>query len=91
MSNQAATDFLQRLVQDEALRQQVRRAEKGRSEKAPVLVEEGAKLGLAFNVAELADVLDALHRHKIGELDEDQLIAVAGSLVDIPGWHPDHD
>jgi len=91
MSNQAATDFLQRLVQDEALRQQVRRAEKGRFEKAPVLVEEGAKLGLAFNVSELADVLDALHRHKIGELGEDQLIAVAGSLVDIPGWHADHD
>ena len=40
MSNQAATDFLQQLVQDEALREQVRQAEKGRSEKAPVLVQE---------------------------------------------------
>ena len=91
MSNQAATDFLERLVRDEALREQVRLAEKDRTEKAPILVEEGAKLGLAFSVAELADVLDALHRHKIGELSEDQLIAVAGSLVDVPGWHPDHE
>jgi len=91
MSNQAATDFLERLVQDEALREQVRLAEKGRTEKAPVLVEEGAKFDLAFSVAELADVLDALHRHKIGELSEDQLITVAGSLVDVPGWHPDHE
>ena len=91
MSNQAATDFLERLVQDKALREQVRLAEKGRTEKAPILVEEGAKLGLTFSVAELADVLDALHRHRIGELSEDQLIAVAGSLVDVPGWHPDHE
>jgi hypothetical protein len=91
MSNQTATDFLQRLVQDETLREQVRLAEKGRVEKAPVMVEEGARLGLAFSVAELTDVLEALHRHKIGELSEEQLIAVAGSLVDLPGWRPDHD
>ena len=91
MSNHAATVFLERLVQDEALREQIRSAEKGRAEKAPVLVEEGAKFGLAFSVAELADVLDALHRHKVGELSEAQLIAVAGGLVDVPGWHPDHD
>ena len=91
MSNKAATDFLQQLVKDEGLRSQVRQAEKGRPDKAPVLVEEGAKLGLDFSVSELADVLDALHRHKIGELSEEQLLAVAGSLIDVPGWHPDHD
>ncbi|UCD25475.1 MAG: Nif11 family protein [Gemmatimonadota bacterium] len=91
MSNRAATNFLQRLVQEEALREQVRQAEKGRPEKAPVLVEQGAKIGLDFTVSELADVLDALHRHRIGELSEDQLVEVAGSLVDMPGWHPDHD
>jgi hypothetical protein len=91
MSNKAATDFLQQLVQDAGLRGQVREAEKGRPDKAPVLVEAGAKLGLDFSVSELADVLDALHRHKIGELSEEQLIAVAGSLIDVPGWHPDHD
>ena len=91
MSNQAATDFLQRLVQDEALREQIRQAEKGRSEKAPVLVEEGAKIGFEFTVPELADVLDALHRHKIGELSEQQLVQLAGSLVDVPSWHPEHD
>ncbi|UCG86692.1 MAG: Nif11-like leader peptide family natural product precursor [Gemmatimonadota bacterium] len=91
MSNQAATEFLQRLVSDEQLREQVRAAEKGRIEKAPVLVEQGARIGLDFTAAELADVLDALHRHKIGALSEDDLIAVAGGLVDVPGWHPDHD
>jgi len=90
MSNQAATEFLQRLVQDEGLREQVRAAEKGRSDKAPVLVELGATIGLDFTVEELAEVLDALHRHKIGELSEAALIAVAGGLVDAPGWHPDH-
>jgi hypothetical protein len=36
-------------------------------------------------------VLEALHQHKIGELSEEQLVAVAGSLIDVPGWHPDHD
>jgi hypothetical protein len=91
MSNQAAMEFLQRLVQDEALRQEVRTAEKGRSEKAPVLVEQGAKIGLEFTEAELAVVLDALHQHKIGALSEENVIAVAGGLIDMPGWHPEHD
>ena len=91
MSNQAATEFLRRLVLDDGLRDQVRAAEKGRAEKAPVLVEQGTRLGLDFTVAELADVLDALHRHKIGELSEEDLIEVAGGLVSMPGWHPAHD
>ena len=91
MSNKAATEFLRRLVADQELRERVRVAEKGRSGKAPVLVEQGAQLGLEFTVSELAQVLDALHQHKIGELSEDALIAVAGGLVDVPGWHPDHD
>lgn len=91
MSNQAATEFLQQLVRDEALRDQVRAAEKGRSEKAAVLVEQGARIGLEFTVSELATVLDALHQHKIGALSEEAVIAVAGGLVDLPGWHPEHD
>ena len=91
MSNQAATDFLQLLVTDDQMREQVRKREKGGPEKAPVLVAVGAEHGLDFTVAELASVLDALHQHKVGELSEEQLVAVAGILIDVPGWHPDHD
>ena len=91
MSNQAATEFLQLLVSDERLREQVRKLEKDQAEKAPVLVAVGSEHGLDFTVAELAAVLDALHQHKIGELSEERLVAVAGSLIDVPGWHPDHD
>ena len=90
MSNQAAADFLSKLVYDEALREQVRAAEKGRAEKAPVMVEVAASHGYAFTVEDLHDVLCALHRHKLGELTEQQLVKVAGSLIDLPDLSPGH-
>lgn len=90
MSRQTAARFLERLVQDEALREQVRQAEKGRTEKAPVLVEMGAAAGHEFSEADLHDILCALHQHKIGALTEEDLVRVAGSLVDLPDWHSDH-
>jgi hypothetical protein len=91
MSNTAVTAFLKQLVASEALREQVMKAEAGKVEKAAVLIEVGARRGLQFTKDELADVLDALHRHKIGELSEEELIATAGSLIDFPNWHPDHE
>jgi predicted ribosomally synthesized peptide with nif11-like leader len=90
MSNQAATEFLARLAHDETLREQVREAEKGRSEKASVLVEVGSGYGYDFSADELHHVLCALHQHKIGELSEEELVEVAGSLIDMPDWLPDH-
>jgi predicted ribosomally synthesized peptide with nif11-like leader len=89
MSNQAAADFLAMLVRDEALRDKVRGAEKGRTEKAPVLVEVAAGHGYDFSANELHDVLCALHQHKIGELTEQELVDVAGGLIELPDWHPD--
>lgn len=91
MSNQAAADFLAKLVHDEALRDRVRAAEKDRSEKAPVLVEVAAGVGHDFTALELHEVLCALHQHKIGELTEEELVDVAAGLVDLPDWHPDHE
>lgn len=90
MSKQAATEFLERLVKDEALRESVREAERGRSAKAPVLVEVAARQGYDFTEQELHEILCALHQHKIGVLSEEQLVAVAGSLVDLPDWRPEH-
>ena len=91
MSNQAAADFLAKLVHDEALRDQVRDAEKGRSEKAPVLVEVAAGVGYDFTAEDLHQVLCALHQHKIGELTEEELVDVASGLVDLPDWRSDHE
>jgi len=90
MSNTAVTEFLKQLVASEDLREQVRKAEVGKAEKAAVLIEVGARHGLEFTKDELANVLDALHRHKIGELSEEELIATAGDLINFPDWHPDH-
>jgi hypothetical protein len=90
MSNKAVTEFLHELIGKQSLREEVRQAEAGKPEKAPVLVEVGARHGHEFTVDELAGVLDALHRHKIGELDEEELLATAGGLIDFPNWHPDH-
>lgn len=89
MSNQAAADFLAQLVHDEALRDQVRAAEQGRVERAPVLVEVAAGYGYDFTASELHQVLCALHQHKIGQLTEEELVDVAGSLVDLPDWRPE--
>ena len=91
MSRETAAQFLERLVSDEDLRSKVREAERGRPEKAPVLVELGAEAGLEFTEADLHDILCALHQHKIGALSEEQLVKVAGSLVDLPDWHSDHN
>lgn len=90
MSNKAVTEFLVQLVASDELREEVRQAEAGKTEKAPVLIEVGARHGHEFTKDELASVLDALHKHKIGELSEEALISTAGSLIDLPDWHPDH-
>lgn len=90
MSRQAATEFLEKLVEDETLRDKVREAEKGRSAKASVLVEVGAGQGYDFSEAELHEILCAVHQHKIGVLSEAQLIDVAGSLIEFPDWRPEH-
>lgn len=91
MSRRTAAQFLEKLVYDETLREQVRQAEKGRTEKAPVLVEMGAAAGFEFTEADLHDILCALHQHKIGALSEAEVVQVAGSLVDLPDWHSDHE
>ncbi len=90
MSNKAVTEFLKQLLASEELREEVRQAEVETTEKASVLIEVGARRGYDFTKDELASVLDALHQHKIGELSEEELVATAGSLIDLPDWHPDH-
>jgi len=89
MSTQAAGDFLQKLVDDETLRDKVRVAEKGRSEKAPVLVQVAGSEGYDFTETELHDVLCALYQHELGALSREQLVAVAGSLLELPDLPPD--
>ena len=57
------------------------KAEAGKTEKAAVLIDVGERHGFEFTKNELTDVLDALHRHKVGELSEEELIATAGNLT----------
>jgi hypothetical protein len=90
MSSDAVTEFLRQLVASDELKEEVRQAEAGKTEKPPVVIEVGARHGHEFTRDELARVLDALYKHKIGELSEEALISTAGSLIDFPDWHPDH-
>jgi hypothetical protein len=54
------------------------------------LVEVAAGQGYDFSEHELHEILCAVHQHKIGVLSEEQLIDVAGSLIEFPDWRPEH-
>jgi predicted ribosomally synthesized peptide with nif11-like leader len=84
MSREAVAGFLKKLVKYDALQAELKQAAAESSAKAPVFIALAAKHGFEFTEQELGETLDAVHQHRIGELSEAELRAVAGDVIEFP-------
>jgi predicted ribosomally synthesized peptide with nif11-like leader len=82
MSTQSLTDFLAKMTEDAALRDEVFAAVKAADNRLTVAAEVARKHGYEFTDDELKKILDAAQGSEPAELTEEELEAVAaGRLV----------
>jgi predicted ribosomally synthesized peptide with nif11-like leader len=78
MSTQAATRFLEKLASDEKLRVELLAQGKDRKQRIEAFVASGRKHGFEFGENDALSVLKIAKGVEEGELDERELVAVAG-------------
>lgn len=78
MSKQAATQFLEKVASDEALRTQLLAQGKNRKERLAALVATGKQHGFTFGEDEMVSLLKTARGVEEGTLDERELAAVSG-------------
>ncbi len=81
MSTKSLREFLDKIAQDESLRDELTSVVKERDDKDAAAAEVAARHGFEFEVAELQRVLDAAQGTSDSELTEDELEAVAAGLT----------
>lgn len=81
MSTQDLKDFLEKINQDEALRDELANAVKGRDDREAAAVEVAARHGFEVQAEELKRVLDAAESDSEADLSEEELDAVAAGLT----------
>jgi len=77
MSTRSIKDFLDKIAQDESLRNELTSAVKARDDKEVAAAEVAAKHGFEVDVSELKRILDAAQTGAKEELTEEELDAVA--------------
>lgn len=81
MSAQDLKEFLEKIDQDEALRDELTGVVKARDDKEAATAEVAARHGFQFSAEELKRVLDATQGTASSELDEEELDAVAAGFT----------
>jgi len=81
MSTKSVKEFLDRIAQDESIRDELIDAVKSRDDKDAAAAEVAAKHGFDFEAAELKRILDAAQDNSVQELTEEELDAVAAGLT----------
>jgi predicted ribosomally synthesized peptide with nif11-like leader len=90
MSIEAVAEFTNKLAEDQSLQAEIKSAidDKVGLEASQMVSEIGAKHGYEFTAEEAETLRQLVLAHESGELNDDQLEAVAGGglIGDIGGW-----
>jgi predicted ribosomally synthesized peptide with nif11-like leader len=81
MSSQAVIDFLNRVVADAALQQELQAAVEGKAATGEAIAAVARRHGHDFDVAELTQVVEAINAGGSRELSDEELEAVAGGFT----------
>jgi predicted ribosomally synthesized peptide with nif11-like leader len=81
MSTKSVKEFLDKIAQDESLRDELTNAVKGSDDKDSAAAEVAARHGFEFESAELKRILDAAQGASSAEMTEEELEAVAAGLT----------
>lgn len=81
MSAKSVKEFLDKIAQDEALRDELTNAVKGRDDRESAAAEVAAMHGFEFDAEELKRILDVAQGAPANELTEEELDAVAAGLT----------
>lgn len=80
MSTEAVQEFLAEVGRQAKPRQELRRATQGKSTTGEAILEVAARHGHTFDLEELDEVVRAARAQQSGQLDDEDLEAIAGGI-----------